>query len=743
MLVSLNNYWMKRLLSIALTVCFSLLLNLSFSQNWNKIAMAEQDAFFLLSQRKFDKAADMYLKILKDAPKSANLKSKVGFCLLHTDSRQLESIPYLEEASEMVSAKYSETSIKETNAPPETYFLLGEAYRAANRLSDAVVAYEKFKALYEPSSELARLAENRISGCKSATILSKEPTSIVTHRGIGSKVNNEFSNINPVFSGDGSTFAYTTQTRTGFDIYVAPFANDTLGTPIKITRQLGSDFLKTASLSYDGKQLFLVSMESESADIYFSEFKGVKWTSAKAMPSPINGKGNETHAFLSKDGSTLYFTSDRKGGSGGLDIYKSSMESKGKWGKPANLGSEINTEFNEDCPFLSSDGSYLFFSSEGHDGMGGYDIFKTSLASGSTPVNLGFPVNDATDNRFFYPVDNGKAGYVSLFKNDGLGQNDIYRMQISKIITLDGMVSPDKANGSYGVAVFDVSLGDTVARPSVDLSTGKFSCKIGDGKYIVFVNGAKYISTQEVVTSSENNSNNRISIDIALTSKPELTPVEVIPEPTKLVAEAIVTPPVVAPTIIVPEQNTAVVSNEKVAKPVKQKPERKLIVKEEVKQEPKFVAQSDSDASGFVTTYSVQLMALKSEAPAGTFKNVEGIEVTTSADGYYRYSVENTTEVNYANVMLVKMRALGYADAFIRKNSVPAQYTIQLMAIKKQVDMSYFSNISDVVTVKGADGYYRYILGSFSSSSAAAGEVKRLALLGYKQAYVRLMPQSE
>lgn len=766
MSVSLNNYWMKILLSIALTVCSSLWFNLSFSQNWNKIAMSEQDAMFLLSQRKFDKAADLYIKILKEAPKSANLKSKVGYCLLRTDSRQLESIPYLEEAAEMVSDKYSETSIKETNSPPETYFLLGEAYRAANRLKEAVEAYGKFKAMYDSSDELARLAENRIAGCKSAEQLSKEPTSLVRHTGIGPKVNNEYSNINPVFSGDGKTLAYTTQTRTGFDIYVVPFVNDTLGAPVKITKQLGSDFLKTASLSYDGKQLFLISMESESADIYYSELKGAKWSSAKEMPSPINGKGNETHAFISKDGLTLYFTSDRKGGSGGLDIYKASMEAKGKWGKPVNLGPEINTEFNEDCPFLSPDESNLFFSSEGHNGMGGYDIFRTSVASGSTPVNLGYPVNDATDNRFFYPFDNGKVGYISQFKNDGLGQNDIYRIQISKFVTLDGVVTPDKTNGNYNVAIFDVAEGDTIARPVVDMSTGQFTYKAIEGKYIVFVNGEKYLPTQENVSIPDNNNINRISIRLALASKPEPKPVEVKAEPAKLVAEAKVVTPVVAvippAAEIISEAKPAELPKVEEAKPVavkkevvktpkpmkpkpekKPKPEQKPAVHKEIKLEPKFVAQSDSSASGSVTTYSVQLMALKTEAPTGTFKNVEGVELTTSADGYYRYSVGNTTEVNYANVLLGKMRALGFADAFIRKNSIPGRFTIQLMAVKKQVEVSYFSNLSDVVVIKGADGFYRYTLGSFNSSFAAAGEIKRLNKLGYKQAFVRLMPQSE
>ena len=761
---------MRRICRVALIVAFSFLFLCGNGQNWNKIALLEQDAMFLIAQRKFDKAADLYLKLLKEAPQSANLKSKVGYCLLHTDSRQQESVTYLEQASEMVSAKYSDVSIKETNAPPETYFLLGEAYRVVNRLKDAIGAYEKYKAMLKPSDELVKLAENRIAGCNMAQKLSKDPTSLVKYRGIGAKVNNEFSNINPVFSGDGKTFAYTTQSKTGFDIYVAPVANDTLGTPVKITKQLGGDYFKTASLSYDGKQLFLVDMESEYSVVLVSELKGAKWSSAKELPSPINSKGNVTHAFLAKNGLTMYFTSDRKGGTGGFDIYKSSLEAKGKWGKPVNLGPELNTEFNEDAVFLSPDESYLFFSSEGHNGMGGYDIYRSSLAGALTPVNLGFPVNDASDNRFFYPLDNGKVGYVSQFRTDGVGQNDIYRMQISKFVALEGVVTPDKANaGGYSVAIVDGNTNDTIARPVVDMTTGKFTYKVGEGNYVVYVNGEKYIPSQEKVSIPDNYDSGRMLVEVKLASKPEPKPVEEVkPEPKVLVAEAKVVPPaaiVAAPVVAVPEVKSAEVVKVAEAKPVetkkevakvvkpkpvikpavkpKSKPEPKPIVKEAEKPVVKFVAQSDSSSSGLVTTYSVQLMALRKEAPAGYFKNVEGVEVTTSPDGYYRYSVGNTTAVNYAVVLLEKMHSLGYTSAFIRKNKVPGRFTIQLMALKQPADTTLMANLSNVKVVKGADGFYRYTLGSYSSSTAATVEIKRLAQLGYKQAFVRMVQRGE
>jgi hypothetical protein len=109
-----------------------------------------------------------------------------------------------------------------------------------------------------------------------------------------------------------------------------------------------------------------------------------------------------------------------------------SRKENGDWGVPVNLGQEINTPFNEDRPFLINNGKTLYFSSQGHSNMGGFDIFRSDLqANGlwSEPVNLGYPLNTPDDNFFFMPVSNGKTGYISLFKeNDGFGKEDIYKI---------------------------------------------------------------------------------------------------------------------------------------------------------------------------------------------------------------------------------------------------------------------------------------------------------------------------
>ncbi|MCJ7821390.1 MAG: hypothetical protein MUP53_09310, partial [Bacteroidales bacterium] len=120
-------------------------------------------------------------------------------------------------------------------------------------------------------------------------------------------------------------------------------------------------------------------------------------------------------------------------GFGGLDLYISRLNDMGEWDTPVNLGPEINTPLNDDRPFLIDNGKKLYFASQGHYNMGGYDIFKSELQSNglwSNPKNLGYPLNTPDDNIFFCPTENGKEGYVSLTReNEGAGKDDIYRIR--------------------------------------------------------------------------------------------------------------------------------------------------------------------------------------------------------------------------------------------------------------------------------------------------------------------------
>jgi len=184
-------------------------------------------------------------------------------------------------------------------------------------------------------------------------------------------------------------------------------------------------------LSAEGRILFLSKDDNYNSDIFISTFDGITWGKPSKLNRNINTKYWESHGYVSEDGNQLVFASDRPGGFGGLDLYVS-RKINGDWGPAVNLGPQVNTQFNEDRPFLINNGKTLFFSSQGHRNMGGYDLFRSDLQENnlwSQPENLGYPINTPDDNIFFMPTDNGRSGYISRFKeSDGSGREDIYRI---------------------------------------------------------------------------------------------------------------------------------------------------------------------------------------------------------------------------------------------------------------------------------------------------------------------------
>jgi Tol biopolymer transport system component len=184
-------------------------------------------------------------------------------------------------------------------------------------------------------------------------------------------------------------------------------------------------------LSAEGRILFLSKDDNYNSDIYTSTFDGITWGKPSKLNKNINTRYWESHGYLSEDGNQLVFASDRPGGFGGLDLYLS-KRLDGDWGPAINLGPQVNTQFNEDRPFLINKGKTLFFSSQGHRNMGGYDLFRSELQQNnlwSQPENLGYPLNTPDDNIFFMPTDNGKSGYISRYReSDGSGREDIYRI---------------------------------------------------------------------------------------------------------------------------------------------------------------------------------------------------------------------------------------------------------------------------------------------------------------------------
>lgn len=265
----------------------------------------------------------------------------------------------------------------------------------------------------------------------------------ITITNIGSAINTPFDEYAPVISADGTMMIFTSRRLLNLkdsskhkqgteNIYVSYYNELTKWSPAKIlgpSVNLSRKNNSAMSLSNDGQRL-LIYRGTPDGNIYQSTLTGEDWSVPVKLPSPINSTRQESSASISPDGRIFYFCSDRKHGQGGSDIWMCRQNKTGKWEKAENLGSVVNTPQDEESVFIHPDGKTLYFSSNGHDTNGKFDIFKTVLDSGkwSEPVNLGSPINTPLTDLFFTLTADGKKGYYSSMRPEGLGRKDIYEI---------------------------------------------------------------------------------------------------------------------------------------------------------------------------------------------------------------------------------------------------------------------------------------------------------------------------
>ena len=411
----------------------------SFSQSKIDIRNNFYDAESWILFEDYNEALPLYQGLLKIYPTNSNYKYRIGQCYINIPGEKEKAMSFLEEAVININSKYKEGKFKETGAPYDALYYLANAYRINNMLDKALETYNLFKENLNPEVYDTAIVNFQIKSCLNAKELMSSPL-FVRETNLGNNINENRSEFNPVVSDNEELMVFARRDAFQDFLLYSTKINGQWSGPLNMNELLTSDVsglvdrdLFPTSLSKDGKDLYLYSSANYDGIIYTTRFDKGVWSPLVKLNENINTKFWESHATISHDNKKLYFTSNRKGGIGNLDIYVSTRDSSGNWGPASNLGPVINTLYNEESPFLSQDDKTLFFSSRGHFNMGGYDIFYSTLLENgewSIPLNVGYPLNTTDDDVFFKPLRDGYEGYYSIDNPLGFGQRDIYHIEI-------------------------------------------------------------------------------------------------------------------------------------------------------------------------------------------------------------------------------------------------------------------------------------------------------------------------
>jgi hypothetical protein len=469
----------------------------SFSQSQSivdiKKSFYEAEANILFEDYK--EALPLYLRLLKIYPANANFMYRIGQCYINTPGEKDKAMVYLQNAVKNINPKYKEGKFRETGAPYDAFYYLANAYRINNLIDKALETYQLFKKNLNTEVYDTAVVNQQIESCFNAKILMATPLFIKV-KNLGNMINESKPESNPVVTDDENMIVFTRSEAFYDAMYYSVKVNGQWTGPVNMNDLLKVDKdIYPTSISKDGKDLYVYSSADYDGIIYTTHFDNGIWSPLVKLNDNINTKFWESHATISHDNKKLYFTSNRKGSIGGLDIYVSKRDSSGSWGPAVNLGPVINTPYNEETPFLSKDDKTLFFSSKGHLNMGGYDIFySTLLANGewSVPLNAGTPLNTTDDDVFFQPENDGYEGYISKDLPWGYGNQDIYRVEIftndhprkffvKGIVKVADLLS--NIRDSVKISAMDIKNPNKIITVYSNPKTGEYEFQLPQGNY--------------------------------------------------------------------------------------------------------------------------------------------------------------------------------------------------------------------------------------------------------------------
>ncbi|MCK5823122.1 MAG: OmpA family protein [Bacteroidales bacterium] len=430
---------MKKILIILITSILLLSIKIQiFAQesdiNTHKLL---KTATKLFNNEEYSEALKIFLQLDSLIPDDNVIKYKVGACYLNSKNNKTNAIPYLEAASR-------DKNIEE---PKIVFKNLGTLYHLDYQFDRAIINFQKYISLAGKNDKYFIYAKRMIKICNNAKIItSREFNADVEN--VGYPISTKNSESNPLISSDESIMLFTRIINTNINLdnsnhkkhFFYSYNNYGVWSDAQEFTISYSDHkanISLAGLSSDGTELFINIGNNKRQDIYSCTFIDGRCNNLKKLNKNINSKFNEGRVSITPDGFQLYFSSDRPGGFGGKDIYKSIKKPNGEWGKAINLDLPINSIYDDGSPFIHPDGRTMYFSSKGHKTIGGYDIFKSEFKNNkwSEPENIGFP-NTTKDDIYFVLTADGQSGYYSSTQNNLLVNTHIYKINLKGSIPL-------------------------------------------------------------------------------------------------------------------------------------------------------------------------------------------------------------------------------------------------------------------------------------------------------------------
>ncbi len=512
----------------------------------------------------FRDALSPLLDAYKFNPKNARLNYMLGFIWFITDASNSETLKYFTAANAIDSK--TETDLA---------FWLGWTYQLNTKWDDAIKSYQFYiEVLHTKSKSYVHESEDtnkKIEECNNGKKFSGNPERVFVDN-LGSSVNTSYPEYGPSITTDEETVIFTARrdNSTGGkrdegdngyfeDVYVSNKKNGKWQQSVQVSKNVNTENHDAAAgLSPDGSKLYIYRHSGkDGGDLYESTLFGTDWEPPVHMNKYINTKYHESSVSITYDGKRIYFVSDKESGLGDRDIYYSDLDVKGEWGPAKNIGPVINTKYGEEAVFMHPDGVTLYFSSKGHNNMGGYDIFKSTFSNGiwTTPENLGYPINGPDDDVFFVVSGSGSRAYFASSKQGGFGEKDIYKItflgpektpmlnsqdqllamranpvsnlktenavevKMSKVTILKGVVTDAKTNQPLEAALelVDNDKNQIIATFKSNSATGKYLVTLPSGKnYGIAVKRDGYLFHSENFNLPEGADYQEFTKDVAL-----------------------------------------------------------------------------------------------------------------------------------------------------------------------------------------------------------------------------------